>query len=114
MTLGERIAAAMERLEPPLKQVDIARAFGITAQSVSQWVGDKDSPGWQRLGTLARLLKVPCVWLIEGKGPPPPPDDPMVLFEALDDRDRLAVMDMMGSMGRRREPAQAQKRRTAK
>lgn len=115
--MGRRIKAARERLEnPKMRQIDVALAFEITPQAVSQWEKDEDRPDWQKMPKLARLLRIPLIWLMAGEGPPPAPDDPMVLFELIGDHDRLAVLDLMRSMAQRAETERnaTRQRRTVK
>lgn len=73
MTLGTRIKAARERLQPKLTQKDVGAHFGVTDQAVSQWERDAERPDIDKIVDLADLLKVPCRWLLKGKGEPPAP-----------------------------------------
>jgi transcriptional regulator with XRE-family HTH domain len=101
MTLGKRIAAARRRLK--LVQTDIARHFGITGSAVSAWERDIDKPEHDRLPKLARLLRVPLSWLLEGNGDPPDPDDLEVLLDDLTPDQRRTVRAVIESfLGKRR------------
>lgn len=82
MTLGKRIKAARERLDPRPTQGDIAKHFKISDKAVSAWERDATIPEVDKLAELAGLLKVPSNWLLKGRGPPPAPDS---LESELDD-----------------------------
>lgn len=83
MSLGKRIKAARERLQPRLTQRSVAEAFGITEQAVSSWERDGTVPEPDKLPKLRKLLKVPFAWLLAGSGEPPNPDDPAVRTDDL-------------------------------
>ena len=100
MTLGTRIAAARKRLK--LTQADIGGAFGITYQAVSAWERDIDRPDHDRLPKLARLLRVPILWLLEGTGAPPDPDDLETLIDGLTADQRGTVRAVIESFRPRR------------
>lgn len=102
MSLGKRIQAARKRLHPKLTQREIAEKFGITYQAVSQWERDEGSPELEKLPALARLLKVPVTWLLEGKGAPPSPDDVAVLLETFSEDDRQTIAAMVKALASRR------------
>jgi transcriptional regulator with XRE-family HTH domain len=74
MTLGKRIKAARERLNPKPTQGDVAAHFKITDKAVSAWERDMTIPEVEKLADLASLLKVPSNWLLKGRGAPPDPD----------------------------------------
>lgn len=88
MTLGKRIKAARERLLPKPTQAKVAEQLKITDQAVSQWERDKTIPELERIPKLARELKVPVAWLLEGEGEPPGPEDVQVLVETLSPAER--------------------------
>lgn len=92
MTLGKRIQAARERLKPKMTRRALGAVFGISEQAVYEWEARGKRPDFEKLPTLARTLKVPIAWLLEGKGAPPSPDDPQVRIEALND-DQRAMLD---------------------
>ncbi len=98
MTLGKRIKAARERLNPRSTQKDIADKFGITDQAVSGWERDDSVPELDKMPRLARELKVPLDWLLEGVGDPPPPDDLKVLIEALPAAQRAWLRSMIDGL----------------
>jgi len=82
MTLGRRIKAARERLDPKMTQGKLADAFGISDKAVSGWERDKDIPDIAKMPELRRVLRVTYAWLMEGGNSPPPAiDDPEVLIE---------------------------------
>lgn len=91
MTLGNRIKAARERLKPKPRQADIAEQFGVTVQAVSQWERGETIPEFEKLADLAILLKVPCLWLLKGRGAPPDPDALEVAVEELTAPERAVV-----------------------
>lgn len=82
MTLGRRIKAARERLEPKLTQQDLADRLGTTDKAVSGWERDKAVPEFAKMPELRRILRVTYAWLVEGHtAAPPDADDPEVLIE---------------------------------
>ena len=98
MTLGKRISAARSRLRPRVTQKAVGKAFRITDQAVSQWERDETIPDLNKLPRLARLLKVPVTWLLEGTGPPPAEDAVETQIEALSPEDRAAVGAMIRAL----------------
>ncbi len=84
MTLGKRIKAARERLTPRPTQADIAEQFGVTDKAVSGWERDSSVPELDKIAKLARILKVPTSWLLDGKGAPPAPDALESVVDRLD------------------------------
>jgi transcriptional regulator with XRE-family HTH domain len=103
MTLGKRIKRARERLAPRVTQRHVADAFSISDKAVSAWERDDTIPELSRLPTLARLLKVPVAWLLEGTGEPPPsPDDLEVRIEMLSPAERAIVIATVDAMHRQR------------
>lgn len=103
MSLGNRIKAARERLKPKPTQVDIAAAFKVTDQAVSQWERDETVPELDKIAKLARLLKVPCIWLLEGTGEPPAPDALEVAIEELKPSERALVGAMVETIRKERD-----------
>lgn len=82
MSLGKRIKAARERLNPKMTQGKLADAFGISDKAVSGWERDVDIPDIGKVPELRRVLRVTYAWLLEGGNSPPPAiDDPEVLLE---------------------------------
>jgi SOS-response transcriptional repressor LexA len=51
-----------------MKQKDVAEAFGISSQAVSQWEAGRTRPDSQRLTNLARLFDIRLEWLLDGRG----------------------------------------------
>jgi len=74
MTLGKRIKTARERLKPRLTQAEVGKHFGVSPQAVSGWERDDTIPDLDKIAPLARLLRVPAIWLLEGGGAVPAPD----------------------------------------
>ncbi len=65
--------------------------FGISEQAVYEWEVKSKRPDFEKLPKLARALKVPIAWLIEGNGDPPPENDPRVRIETLSDEQRAML-----------------------
>jgi transcriptional regulator with XRE-family HTH domain len=91
MTLGKRIKAARERLQPKPTQAHIGDLFGISDKAVSAWERDETVPELDKIAKLAKRLQVPCIWLLEGSGLPPPPDDIEVVIEDLKPSERAVI-----------------------
>lgn len=83
MTLGKRIKTARERLKPHLTQAAVGKHFGVSAQAVSGWERDDTVPDLNKIAPLARLLRVPAIWLLEGGSPVPAPDSIETTIEQL-------------------------------
>jgi transcriptional regulator with XRE-family HTH domain len=82
MTLGRRIKAARERLEPKMTQQDLADRLGTSDKAVSGWERDKAVPEFAKMPELRRILRVTYAWLVEGNSAAPPAiDDPEVIIE---------------------------------
>lgn len=94
MTLGKRIKAARERLRPKVTQGELGSHFGITDKAVSGWERDIDRPDLAKIAKLAKILKVPASWLLDGKGAPPPPDALESVLESLNPEAR-ALLEVM-------------------
>lgn len=105
MTLGKRIKVARDRLRPKLTQEQIGAHFGITDKAVSGWERDETVPEFHKIAELARLLKVPCVWLLEGTGAPPPPDALEVMIESLGPSERALMAAIIETIRKDRESA---------
>jgi transcriptional regulator with XRE-family HTH domain len=91
MTLGKRIKAARERLVPKPTQADVAAHFRVTDKAVSAWERDDTIPEVDKIAKLAKLLKVPSIWLLEGTGEPPAPDSIEVRIESLKPAQRALI-----------------------
>jgi transcriptional regulator with XRE-family HTH domain len=105
MTLGKRIKAARERLRPKPTQGQIGAYFGVTDKAVSGWERDQTIPELDKIADLARLLRVPCSWLLEGVGAPPPPDALEVKIESLRPSERALLAAMIETIHKERESA---------
>jgi transcriptional regulator with XRE-family HTH domain len=105
MTLGKRIKAARKRLEPGMTQAELAKAFGVTAQAISGWERDDSVPDLNKIAKLARVLKVPATWLLEGKGAPPAPDALESVVERLDPSQRALLEAMVQTLLHHRDSA---------
>lgn len=102
MTLGKRIQKARRRLKPIVTQKTIGDAFRISDQAVSSWERDETIPDVGKMPKLARLLKVPTDWLIEGPGDPPNPDDIEVEIQTLPPSDQAVVRATIAALRKRR------------
>jgi transcriptional regulator with XRE-family HTH domain len=91
MSLGKRIKAARERLRPKPTQADVAARFHVTDKAVSAWERDETVPELDKIAKLAKVLKVPCIWLLEGTGEPPAPDALETVLEQLQPAERALV-----------------------
>jgi len=69
-TLGSRLRFA--RSAAGLSQEAVAKQFGISRVSVTQWEADKTSPDRDKLPALAELLGTTMPWLMQGQGEAPP------------------------------------------
>jgi transcriptional regulator with XRE-family HTH domain len=105
MTLGKRIKAARDRLCPKPTQTEIGDEFGVSDKAVSAWERDVTIPEFDKLAKLARLLKVPCSWLVEGPGEPPPPDALEVQIEQLSPPDRALASAIIETIRKVRDNA---------
>ena len=81
MNLGNRLKLARERLTPKPTQGEIGDLFGISDKAVSAWERGETIPDHDKIPHLRRKLRLTYAWLIEGGGPPPSPNDPLVLLE---------------------------------
>lgn len=105
MTLGNRIKAARERLKPKVTQAAVAKAFRVTVQAVSGWERDEHVPELDKIAKLARILKVPASWLLDGRGAPPAPEALESVMEQLDPEQRALIEAMAQTLLQRRESA---------
>ena len=105
MTLGNRIKAARERLRPPVTQKQLADEFRITDKAVSGWERDEHAPDLRKLVNLAKILRVPLAWLLDGSGDPPPPEDIQVRLEALTPAERAMLSAMIDTLPHHRARA---------
>lgn len=103
MTLGKRIKRARERLQPKPTQTDIGKFFHISDKAVSSWERDETVPELDKIAKLAKFLKVPCIWLLEGTGEPPAPDALEVTIEQLKPSERALVGAMIETIRKERE-----------
>jgi transcriptional regulator with XRE-family HTH domain len=102
MTLGKRIKAARERLQPKPTQADVAKFFSVTDKAVSSWERDETVPELDKIAKLAKRLQVPCLWLLEGGGPPPEPDSLEVEIEHLAPQERAVVAATVSALRKTR------------
>lgn len=73
-TFGDRVAAAREN--SGMTQATLAKRLGIKQSTLRGWEDDLSEPRANRLSTLAGVLGVSMMWLIngEGEGLDPPTD----------------------------------------
>lgn len=102
MSMGKRIKAARERLRPKLTQAEVGSRFRVTDKAVSAWERDETVPELDKIAKLAKLLKVPCIWLLEGAGEPPAPDALEVTIEELKPSERALVGAMIETIRKER------------
>lgn len=105
MSLGKRIKAARERLRPKPTQAEVAARFRVTDKAVSAWERDETVPELDKIAKLAKLLKVPCIWLLEGTGEPPAPDALEVALEDLKPSERAVVAATIQALRKERTSA---------
>ena len=63
MELKDRLQLARKRAG--LKQAEVARAFDVTSQAVSQWERGEAAPELEKILRLARLYDVALTWLLK-------------------------------------------------
>lgn len=103
MTLGKRIKAARERLKPKMTQGGLGRHLNVTDKAVSAWERDETIPEVPRIAKLAKVLKVPCLWLLDGGGAPPLPDSLEVEIESLRPSERAVVRATVEALRKQRD-----------
>ena len=65
-TFGDRVAAARENAN--MTQAALAKRIGIKQSTLRAWEDDLSEPRANRLSTLAGILGVSMMWLINGEG----------------------------------------------
>ena len=65
-TFGDRVAAARENAD--MTQAALAKRLGIKQSTLRGWEDDLSEPRANRLATLAGVLGVSMMWLINGEG----------------------------------------------
>ena len=65
-TFGDRVAAARENAD--MTQAALAKRLGIKQSTLRGWEDDLSEPRADRLATLAGVLGVSMMWLINGEG----------------------------------------------
>lgn len=105
MTIGKRIKAARDRLRPKPTQAQLGAKFGISDKAVSSWERNQTVPDLDKIAELARLLKVPCNWLLEGRGEPPAPDSLEVQIEQLSPSERALASAIIETIRKSRNNA---------
>ncbi len=64
-TMGSRIEQARGQLGLSLRQ--LATRIGVKPATLENWERDRSAPRSNKLVTLAGLLNVPVIWLLEGE-----------------------------------------------
>ncbi len=97
-TYGERLKLALSARGR--SQTDLARAVGVTPQSIQYICAGKTKRGSTRTHAIARYLGVNARWLSEGKGPMEAPSTLTYLdmFERLSEEDRAMIIRMMAAL----------------
>ena len=65
-TFGDRVAAARENAQ--MTQAALAKRLGVKQSTLRGWEDDLSEPRANRLATLAGVLGVSMMWLINGEG----------------------------------------------
>ncbi len=65
-TFGDRVAAARENAQ--MSQAVLSKRLGIKQSTLRGWENDLSEPRANRLATLAGVLGVSMMWLINGEG----------------------------------------------
>ena len=65
-TFGDRVSAARERAG--MTQAVLAKRLGVRLATLRAWEDDLSEPRANRLSTLAGVLNVSMMWLINGEG----------------------------------------------
>lgn len=65
-TFGDRLTAAREAAG--MSQDSLAKRLGVKKSTLRKWEDDMSEPRANRLSTLAGLLNVSIMWLINGEG----------------------------------------------
>lgn len=104
-TFGDRLAAARE--QAGMTQGVLAKRIGIRLSTLRNWENDVSEPRANRLSTLAGLLNVSMMWLINGEGegidPPAETEVPDAgIAEALTEirRMRAVMLSQAEALGR--------------
>jgi len=66
-SFAERLRAGMELRG--WKNPDLAKAVGVPPETVSQWRGGRQMPGWENYFAIERALKLPPGWLWQTRPP---------------------------------------------
>ncbi|SPF78054.1 hypothetical protein PRI8871_00643 [Pseudoprimorskyibacter insulae] len=65
-TFGDRLAAARDAAS--MTQAQLAKRLGVKAATIRSWENDLSEPRANHLSTIAGLLNVSIMWLINGEG----------------------------------------------
>src|SRR5215813_1541999 len=69
MSTNKEFFTRLRELLKDYKQVEIARAIGVSKAMVSGYMTGKKMPGSEKLFKIARLTGISLEWLISGQGP---------------------------------------------
>lgn len=105
-TLRDRLKTALESMESPPSNADLARIAGIKPPSVSAWFsGDTKSLKGKTLLSIARALNVRPEWLDTGRGPMRPESNASATGYRIAESDEsygsmeISLIDARGSCG---------------
>jgi transcriptional regulator with XRE-family HTH domain len=118
MSMGKRIQARLEELEPKgITVAVLAQACGVTPSAVYQWIsGDTKGLKPENLVKTADLLRVHIRWLVYERGPKerairdkdlePDEDALMAAYRALDDTQKKAMVATVQHLAKERKKRQ--------
>lgn len=72
MEFKERLRQGI--IKAAIKQTDLARALGVSVQTVNYWLTGRNKPGRERISLISKILGCSPAWLEFG-------DEPRVIFE---------------------------------
>ncbi|MCF7747349.1 helix-turn-helix domain-containing protein [Sulfitobacter sp. M39] len=100
-TFGDRVAAARENAD--MTQAALAKRLGIKQSTLRGWEDDLSEPRANRLSTLAGVLGVSMMWLINGEGEGiDAPDDTAATDDSIKEA-LIELRDMRADMLKRAE-----------
>lgn len=92
-TTGDRIAQRLERTGS--SQADLARACGITASAICQWIGSDTKIRPANLVAAADFLGCEIRWLATGEGPEEMGVSANAILATLDEESRECAIRML-------------------
>lgn len=88
-TINDRIRTSRDK--KGWNQSDLARAIGVTPQTVQQWENGKTSPRNKKIDALAQALGVSADWLLTGRDMTPSLPDATNDEEGLSPREKIII-----------------------